>query len=206
MESHVKAFGHPIHPMLIVFPLGLLSTAVIFDILFLIFGNPSFPVVSFWMITAGIIGGLVAALFGFADWLSIPGGTRAKSVGLLHGTGNVVVVVLFLISWILRLTSAGFTPGALALIFSFAGVILSLGTAWLGGELVYRLGMAVDRGANLNASSSLSGQLASQTDHGKYSAGQAGTNGNGARPSYDPAKEIGLANTGKDDDNPEDKS
>jgi len=160
MESNVKALGHPIHPMLIVFPLGLLATAVVFDILALIFDNPNFPVVSFWLLIAGVVGGLAAALFGFADWLSIPGGTRAKSVGLLHGLGNLVVTLLFGLSWYLRLESAGYVPPTLALVFSFAGAALSLVTGWLGGELVYRLGMAVDPGANLNAPNSLSGEPA----------------------------------------------
>lgn len=160
MESKVKALGHPIHPMLIVFPLGLLATAVVFDILYLIFDNATFPVASFWMIIAGIAGGLLAAIFGLLDWLAIPGGTRAKSVGLIHGVGNVIVVLLFAISWFMRLNVDGYTPSTLALIFSFLGVILASFTGWLGGELVYRLGMAVDQGANLDAPPSLSGQPA----------------------------------------------
>ncbi len=161
MESRAKAAGHPIHPMLIVFPLGLLATAVVFDILFLITGNENFPVASFWMITAGIIGGLAAAIFGLIDWLAIPGGTRAKSVGLTHGLGNFTIVVLFTISWLLRRNNEAFAPDTLALILSFAGALLALYTGWLGGELIYRLGMAVDPGANLNAPSSLSDQPAS---------------------------------------------
>ena len=161
MESRVKALGHPIHPMLIVFPLGLLATAVIFDILYLIFGNQNFPVAAYWMITAGIVGGLVAALFGFVDWLAIPAGTRAKSVGLTHGVGNVVVTGLFAASWFLRMNAPNYEPGTLALILSIAGAILATITGWLGGELVYRLAMGIDRGANLDASSSLSGQPAS---------------------------------------------
>ena len=160
MESKVKALGHPVHPMLIVFPLGLLATAVVFDILYLIFDNPNFPVVAFWLIIAGIVGGLTAALFGLIDWLAIPSGTRAKSVGLIHGAGNVVVVLLFAISWFMRLNAAGYVPPALALVFSFAGAALATFTGWLGGELVYRLGMAVEPGANLDATSSLTGQPA----------------------------------------------
>src|ERR1044072_4148598 len=56
MESRVKALGHPIHQMLIPFPFGLLATAVIFDIIYLIWGNPTMVTVSYWMIIAGIIG------------------------------------------------------------------------------------------------------------------------------------------------------
>ena len=61
MESKAKALGHPIHQMLIPFPFGLLSTAVIFDIVYLIWGNPTMTTVSYWMIVAGIIGGIIAA-------------------------------------------------------------------------------------------------------------------------------------------------
>jgi uncharacterized membrane protein len=155
MESKVKLFGHPVHPMLIVFPLGLFATAVIFDILFLSTANPALPAVSFYMIAAGVIGGLLAAIFGFIDWLALPNNSRAKSIGGWHGIGNFVIVVMFAISWLLRSNNANFIPDSLALILSFAGVGLALITAWIGGELVYRLGVAVDPGANVNAPSSL---------------------------------------------------
>jgi uncharacterized membrane protein len=67
MESRAKLFGHAIHPILIVFPLGLLGTAVVFDIIYLIWGSGLMAQVSFWMMTAGIIGGLLAAPFGLID-------------------------------------------------------------------------------------------------------------------------------------------
>lgn len=159
MESKAKAFGHPIHPMLIVFPLGLFITAIISDIIYLINHVAFFPVVSYYNIAGGIIGGLLAAVFGFRDWLAIPTDTRAKRIGLFHGLGNVVLVVLFLISWLIRRDDPNFVPSTLALIFSFAGILLGTLTAWLGGELVYRLDVAVDRGANLDAPSSLSGPV-----------------------------------------------
>src|ERR1041385_7794943 len=102
MESRAKLFGHPIHQMLIVFPLGLLATAVIFDIIYLATDTPRWTEVAFWMIAAGIVGGLVAAPFGLIDWVAIPSNTRAKTIGLLHGGGNLVVVLLFAGSWWLR--------------------------------------------------------------------------------------------------------
>src|SRR4051812_35819590 len=102
MESRAKAFGHAIHPMLIVFPLGLLATAVIFDVVYLITGRSGFPVAAGYAIAGGVVGGLVAAVFGLVDWLAIPAGSRAKGVGVLHGVGNVVVVLLFAVSWLLR--------------------------------------------------------------------------------------------------------
>jgi uncharacterized membrane protein len=155
MESRIKLFGHPVHPMLIVFPLGLLATAVIFDILYLIFGNRLLPTASYYMIAAGILGGLLAAIFGFVDWLALPNGSRAKNIGLWHGLGNVLIVGLFAVSWFLRGNNVDFVPDGTALILSFAGTALALVTGWIGGELVYRLGVGVDPGANVNAPNSI---------------------------------------------------
>jgi len=163
MESKTKVFGHPFHPMLIVFPVGLLATAVIFDIIHLINRNPVLTTVSFYMIAAGVIGGLLAAIFGFIDWLALPNNSRAKAIGGWHGIGNVVIVGLFALSWLLRGGNANFVPDGLALFLSFAGFILALITAWIGGELVYRLGVGVDPGANVNAPNSLSESSASTT-------------------------------------------
>ncbi|GIJ30429.1 membrane protein [Micromonospora qiuiae] len=155
MQSRAKAMGHAIHPMLIVFPLGLLATAVIFDIVYLITDRSGFTVASGYMIGAGIVGGLVAGLFGFLDWRATPPGSRARRIGMLHGGGNVVVLVLFAISWLLRRGAVDWQPGGLALLFSFVGVALAGVTGWLGGELVERLGVGVDDGAHVNAPSSL---------------------------------------------------
>jgi len=159
MDSRAKFLGHPIHQMLIVFPLGLLATAVIFDVIFLISDNPTTAVVAYWMIVAGIIGGLAAAPFGWIDWFAIPRGTRAKSVGLWHGAGNVIVLLLFVGSWFLR-RDLPESPEALAFLLSFGGAVLALVTGWLGGELVDRLGIGVDDGAHVDAPSSLSGRPA----------------------------------------------
>src|SRR5205814_9102450 len=103
MESKVKAFGHPIHPMLIVFPLGLLATSLIFDIIHWITGNGFFSEVAFWVITAGVIGALLAVIFGLIHCLAIPAGTRAKMIGLLHALGYVVTVCLLIVGWLLQL-------------------------------------------------------------------------------------------------------
>ena len=169
MESKARILGHGMHPLLIVFPLGLLSTAVVMDILYLVTGSEGATVLSFWLIALGIIGGLVAAIPGLIDWaMIIPANTRAKSVGLIHGIGNVIVLLLFAVSWYLRRDAEpGFRmagrPDTLALILSFAGFLLALGTGWLGGELIERLGIAVHDGAHPNAPNSLSGRPATES-------------------------------------------
>ncbi len=161
MESHAKVAGHPAHPMLIVFPLGLFTAAVVSDIIYLINGNQVFNAIAFYNILFGLIGGALAALFGLIDWLAIPSGSRAKRIGAFHGLGNATIVVLFLISLLIRNGSPTQTPDTLALILSFAGILLAVVTGWLGGELVDRLGVGVDRGANVNAPNSLTGAPAS---------------------------------------------
>jgi len=162
MESKAKLAGHPIHPMLIVFPLGLLGGAVLLDLISLVRGPfPNMAVASYWCIFLGVALGVVAAVFGFVDWLAVPRDTRAWRVGLWHGVGNVVVVLLFAGSWLLRRgDDLSHLPNAGALVLSFSGFLLALVTGWLGGELVHRLGVGVDRGAHLDAPSSLSGKPA----------------------------------------------
>jgi uncharacterized membrane protein len=154
MDSRAKLLGHPVHQMLIVFPLGLLAMAVIFDLLAIGLNQGYWSEIAYWMIAAGVVTGLLAAPFGFVDWLAIPAGTRAKRIGAVHGLGNVVVVLLFAGSWMMR-SDAPRSPEGLALTLSFAAGCLALVTGWLGGELVDRLAVGVDEGAHVDAPSSL---------------------------------------------------
>jgi uncharacterized membrane protein len=138
-----------------VFPLGLLATAVVFDVIYLIWGSADMASVSYWMMAAGIVGGLIAAPFGLIDWLAIPNGTRAKTIGLMHGLSNLVALLLFIASWAMRYNFPE-RPDTLASVFSFLGFAMAGLGGWLGGELVERLGVGVSDGANLNAPNSLS--------------------------------------------------
>lgn len=155
MDARAKLLGHPIHQMLIVFPLGLLATAVVFDLVFFGTENPIHAHVAYWMLVAGVVGGLLAAPFGFIDWLAIPRNTRARRIGAMHGGGNLVVTALFLGSVLMR-DDRVIDPPTAAYVCSFAGALLALVTAWLGGELVDRLGIGVHSNANVDAPSSLS--------------------------------------------------
>ena len=162
METRAKLFGHPIHQMLIVFPLGLFITAIVFDVLYFFTDNPRFAFVGYWNIVAGIIGGLAAAVFGMIDFSGIPRGTRAWRIGLAHGLGNVALIALFIVAWLLRRPDALHLPNAMAFTLQIVALGLGTVTAWLGGELVDRLGVGVYEGANLNASSSLSRRPATE--------------------------------------------
>jgi uncharacterized membrane protein len=161
MESRAKLFGHPIHQMLVAFPLGVLAMAVIFDIIALLRGSAKLHEAVWYMIAAGVLSGLLAAVFGLIDYLASPRGTRAKRIGLLHGAGNVVVVALFAASWFLRREDAAH-PGLFAIALGVVAAGIATVTAWWGGELVDRLGVGVDDGASLDAPSSLHGPVVSR--------------------------------------------
>jgi uncharacterized membrane protein len=166
LESKAKLLGHPIHPMLIPLPLGLLATAVLFDLIDLVDNWESIARAAFYMIAAGVVGGLLAALFGAIDWLAIPNGTRAKRIATYHGAGNVVIVALFAVAWLLRYDEPPDDASGLPIVLEVIGLLGAVVTGWLGGELVDRLGVGVARGANLNAPSSISGTPVSQSRPG----------------------------------------
>lgn len=156
MESRTKLFGHTAHQIMVVFPLGLLSTSLIFDLLYKKSKKPEFAQTSFWMLVSGLVGGAVAAPLGWHDWMHIPEGTRAKDVGRWHGYGNAVVMALFGGSALLRRGESKEPSGA-ALGLSLVAGGLAMVTGWLGGELVDRLRVGVDDGAHLDSPNSLSG-------------------------------------------------
>lgn len=155
MESRLKVLGHPLHPMLVMFPVALLATAVLFDVVDILGGPDFLAEVAYWNLTVGLVGGLLAAAAGTVDLLAIPTGTRAKRVALTHAAANVALILLFAAVWAVRLNAdSRAAGGALVAIEIVALAILGV-SAWLGGELVDRLGVGVDRDADLDASSSL---------------------------------------------------
>jgi uncharacterized membrane protein len=155
MESRVKLLGHPLHAMLTDFPAALFTATVLFDVIGLISGDRQFATVSWWALSAGLLFGLAAALFGLIDWIGIRSGTRAKRIGMWHGLGNLGVVILFAASWWLRMSAPGYAPPGFAVVLGVVAIGIALVTLWLGGELVFRLRIGVDDDANADAPSSL---------------------------------------------------
>ncbi len=156
MESKVKLLGHPAHQIVVAFPMGLLATAALFDAVYVARGDAMWSGVAFFMIGAGVVGGVIAAIFGLIDYIAIPSGTRAKRVARFHGLTSLTVIILFAVSWQLR-AAPSLVPPPIALLFSFSGAALLGLAGWLGGELLNRMGVGVDDGAHLDARNSLSG-------------------------------------------------
>jgi uncharacterized membrane protein len=157
MESRTKIFGHPVHPMLIVLPLGMFIGGVVFDGIYLLWGIESLASVGHWNIAGGIAGGFLAAVAGMLDWLGIPAGTRAKRIGIYHAASVVTAMLIFAgVLWT-RFNSVDLAPTST--LFAVEVIALAFGSlgGWLGGELVDRLGVGVDNGANLDAPNSITG-------------------------------------------------
>jgi uncharacterized membrane protein len=164
MQPRLKLLGHAVHPMLVVFPLGLLSTVPLFDILHLATNHSVFGSVAFWVLSMGVLGGIVAAIVGFIDWLAIPPQTNAYRVGLYHMFVNITAMGLYVLSWWARLYAhlpdRHWAPFVLAL---FALLLMLVG-GWLGGELVQQHGIGVRDEAALNAPSSLAVERSSRPE------------------------------------------
>ena len=154
MESKTKLFGHPVHPIVVAFPIALNTVAVLADVAYLITHDSTFAQMAFWLILLGVLAGLVAIVIGWRDWLAIPGNTRAKTIGLWHGLSADVFTLLFALSWWFRMASPA-APSSIALIFSFIGLLVVPMVGWLGGELVFKHLIGVDRNAANPTNSSL---------------------------------------------------
>jgi uncharacterized membrane protein len=143
MASKASIAGHPIHPMLIPFPLALWATSFVVDILFYFLRYPTLLVVAKFMIAAGCLGALAAAIPGIIDWLSIRNGD-VKKVANWHARLNITALVVFAASLFLRMGSYSHFVGrklTIPFLLSLVGVILIAISGWLGGELVFRYGM-----------------------------------------------------------------
>ncbi len=135
-------------------PIGLLSSALGFDLLRLITGDKKWSQVAYWNMLAGCVSGWLSMLPGAIDWWFLPGGTRAKRVGLLHAIIGDTTINLFFASWLLRRNDPENPPGKALALAMLGGLALGA-VGWFGGELVQRLGVSVSPDASLDAPNSL---------------------------------------------------
>jgi len=139
-------YGHPFHPILVTIPIGAWVGSLIFDIATRAGdGSSALTEASYWLIGIGILGALLAAIFGLMDLLRIPRGTRALRTGLTHMALNLTVVALFIVNFFWRRgsydDSSQVSGGQLVL--SIVAIALLLVSGWLGGTMTYRYGVRV---------------------------------------------------------------
>jgi uncharacterized membrane protein len=147
MASPASIGGHPIHPMLIPFPIALWVFSLVADLIYLWRGNPVWrDQIAFYTLLAGIIGAVAAAAFGIIDWLAIKD-REVKKVADWHARLNVIALLIFAASCYLRTASGSrMTSGSytVPLALSVVGVILISISGYLGGELVFKHGVGVN--------------------------------------------------------------
>lgn len=143
MKSKASIQSHPLHPILVSFPIAFYIGALLFDVLAIFSQNSEFSITAKYMNIAGIAGAVLAAIPGFIDYLFvIPPDSSAKKRGATHGLINTSVLILFVIALYLRYRSdiSPYTTLAVELI----GVGLTFVAGWMGGTLVYRNQIGVD--------------------------------------------------------------
>src|SRR5262245_38955567 len=136
MNTRASIRNHPVHPMLVVFPIALWIFSLVCDAIFhFVSYNMFWKAVAFYSIAGGIIGALVAAVPGFVDYLSLTD-RRVKRIATTHMVLNLVIVVLFIFNLGVRYTASP-TGDTVGLVLSIIGIIFLAVSGWLGGALVY---------------------------------------------------------------------
>jgi Predicted membrane protein len=137
MKSKAHFKGHPLHPILVCFPIAFYIGTALFDVLAQVNGRPEFLFVASYLELAGIIATIAAAIPGLIDFIyTIPPQSSAKTRGARHGLLNVCVLILFTIAWFYRQATDVAMGWVLAL--ELAGVAGLFFSGWMGGTLVYR--------------------------------------------------------------------
>jgi uncharacterized membrane protein len=140
MTGKTNIAGHPLHPILVTIPIGLWIFSLACDIIYRATSNLTWDMIALYSMAAGVIGALLAALPGFVDLYFLPP-SHAKKIGLYHMTINLTLVTIYVINFFWRRNIAPEANGPFVL--SIFAVILLLVSGWLGGEMIFRYGVAV---------------------------------------------------------------
>jgi uncharacterized membrane protein len=136
-RSTAQIAGHPIHPLLIPFPIVSFIGVLVTDVMWLTTREGGWATASNWLLGVGLVTAALAAAAGMADYL---GDERVKKIGAAtrHMIANIVVVTLEAVNLVVRLTGGTEQIGAIGVWLSLASVLILAYSGWLGGELVYR--------------------------------------------------------------------
>lgn len=136
-KSTAAIFGHPIHPMLVPLPIGFLVGALLTDIAYVGWGWAYFAYFSTWLIAAGIVTALIAAIAGFTDFF---GDRRIRQIrkAWYHMIGNLTAVVLAIVNLFVHNRDGAMAVVPAGITLSAIVVLLLLFNGWMGGELVFR--------------------------------------------------------------------
>jgi len=141
-RSTAKIGDHPIHPMLVSFPIVCFILTFVVDIVYTQTHDATWATASVWLLVVGLVMGALAAVAGLTDFL---GDDRIRGAGdaVKHMLANVTAVVLELVNVILRWRDTGFIDST-GIYISGIVVLILLYSGWKGGDLVFRHGIGVD--------------------------------------------------------------
>jgi len=142
MASPASFHKHPIHPMLVAFPIGLWMFSLVCDVIYAMgWGGPVWNEMAFYTMAGGLVGALAAAVPGYIDYRSVTD-PAVRKIGQWHMLINLTIVVVFTVNLWLRMDSQ---PGAgMPLTLSVIAIGMLSVSGWLGGHLVYVHGVAVE--------------------------------------------------------------
>ena len=144
MRSAANIKGHPIHPMLIPFPIAFFTGALVADIVALSLTDATWGHTASWLDIGGVVMGLIAAFPGLIDYFAtVPPNSTAKSRATKHMLLNVTIIAIFFFANMTRLAD-NLRPSGTTLLLEAIGVVLLVISGWLGGTLAYRNQIGVD--------------------------------------------------------------
>ena len=141
-KSTASIAGHPIHPMLVPFPIAFLVSALLTELAYVKSGWAMWAYASSWLIGAGIVAALLAALFGFIDFFG-DRRIRGAKTARLHMIGNLTAVALSAVNFVVHMRDGAMAVIPLGITLSAIVTVLLVFTGWMGGHMVYRYGVAV---------------------------------------------------------------
>lgn len=137
ITSSVAIFGHPIHPIIVIFPIAFLSGVAGTDLGYWLTHDLFWARASVWLLGAGLLSGVAAAVIGMMDFFRIPR-VRERRAGWVHMVLNIAVLVLTIINFVLRFGDLGDSVLPTGLLLSWVVATLLLVSGWYGGELTFR--------------------------------------------------------------------
>ena len=145
MASKASIAGHPVHPMIIPFPLALWTTSFVVDVVYIFWHGPSLLIISKFLLAAGCLGAVAAAIPGIIDWAAIRD-SKVKRIANWHARLNIIALLIFAASLYLRMKiGAPLVSNRLRIpiLLSLVGVILISISGWLGGAMSFEHGVGV---------------------------------------------------------------
>lgn len=151
MQGKATIAGHPIHAMLVGFPIGFFGGTLVCDVISIFAGPTFWSLAATWLIAFGVVGALVAAVFGFTDYFTAPMSPPVKATATRHMILNLLVVVLFIAAFWVRI---GQTTSVLGYVLTYVALAILVVSGWYGGHLVY-VGLVGTKSTNSNTRQAL---------------------------------------------------